>query len=748
MAPISERLKAVFSKSRSRSSSRTPTGNEPTRTSQQPGQGLNRPQLLPQVSQASGSDGNSGASSGAQTGALDIPASDHPQQGLVPAEAIAISKDPWDEAYDGLRKKESKLLACYERFLLSEANKSKSDDAAQRFPDLSSLDNFGRQSRLGAVLEAQKGALESAALGFKLGDYQVVVKDEFKRLVSAVIWAKDFIAAGAKNEPHAALAWAGVSVLLPLLLNPALQEKAATEALDHIQHVVLRYRVIQKGLFTHDPTDAVLADETSKLVTGLRSNTVKLYTHILELQLRMAIYLCRGTVSQYFRDVAKVDDWEDMLKQVKATEVDGEAMIQTLSHDKVDQIKRSTKEQAEQFAKVLLILESQGPVLHDIALRTKRIEDTQTKHIESHDAKARLLDSLYFPDYKLRVDSLTLPESKTFDWIFKTNSARTLIDWPSFPEWLERDSDPYWITGKAGSGKSTIMALIAGDAVTKTHLRVWAKDTVPHIFRFFFWRLAENTLMKSLEGMLRSLLYQIFRAMPELAKIIADQHVEDAIRIPTWTVQKLADLMMTSLALVTGEHSILFILDGLDELEGDQHTLLEFLKPMSGFSCVKLCLSSRAEVQLDRWFGCKAHLQMERLNARDIRIYAEQRLHSLVPTKELAKLTADRADGVFLWAVLVTDDLLRCIHKGYDESALEKRLARRPKKIEDLFAEILRGVDEDDRTTVYFFVRSMLLPRYHHPVTGRSYPLNIGLLATVMFAQETHISYQAFASKW
>lgn len=38
----------------------------------------------------------------------------------------------------------------------------------------------------------------------------------YKKTVGMVLFAKDFISQVASNEPHAALAWAGVSMLLPV----------------------------------------------------------------------------------------------------------------------------------------------------------------------------------------------------------------------------------------------------------------------------------------------------------------------------------------------------------------------------------------------------------------------------------------------------------------------------------------------------------------------------------------------------
>ena len=44
----------------------------------------------------------------------------------------------------------------------------------------------------------------------------------------------------------------------------------------------------------------------------------------------------------------------------------------------------------------------------------------------------------------------------TFDWIFSE-------DGPGFAQWLKDGKGVYWIYGKAGSGKSTLMKFISSD---------------------------------------------------------------------------------------------------------------------------------------------------------------------------------------------------------------------------------------------------------------------------------------------
>jgi len=74
--------------------------------------------------------------------------------------------------------------------------------------------------------------------------------------------------------------------------------------------------------------------------------------------------------------------------------------------------------------------------------------------------QASIIESLSFEAIRLRQDAVARASEDTFSWVFQTGSTKK-TGWPSFPAWLEGDvKQPYWITGKPGSGKSTLMSFV------------------------------------------------------------------------------------------------------------------------------------------------------------------------------------------------------------------------------------------------------------------------------------------------
>ena len=103
---------------------------------------------------------------------------------------------------------------------------------------------------------------------------------------------------------------------------------------------------------------------------------------------------------------------------------------------------------------------------------------------------------------------------KTFNWIFEDSDAHHK-PWSNFRSWLHEDSGCYWVRGKAGSGKSTLMKFIAASEKTKEALNKWTGPNQLITCSHFFWH-AGTELQKNVQGLLRTLLYQIFKQRRDL----------------------------------------------------------------------------------------------------------------------------------------------------------------------------------------------------------------------------------------
>lgn len=83
-----------------------------------------------------------------------------------------------------------------------------------------------------------------------------------------------------------------------------------------------------------------------------------------------------------------------------------------------------------------------------------RARDTEANRILAQN----IINGLSFPEIYTRESNITESFEDTFTWIFQHDGTRP---WSDFVNWLKNGNDLYWINGKAGSGKSTLMKFVA-----------------------------------------------------------------------------------------------------------------------------------------------------------------------------------------------------------------------------------------------------------------------------------------------
>ena len=95
-----------------------------------------------------------------------------------------------------------------------------------------------------------------------------------------------------------------------------------------------------------------------------------------------------------------------------------------------------------------------------------RIEGDVSSDREQSQRKA-LRESFAFPEILLRQDQIADAFAETFEFMFTLRPDGYLED--SFIDWLHSDRDLFWISGKAGSGKSTPVNFLSQDPRTSRY---------------------------------------------------------------------------------------------------------------------------------------------------------------------------------------------------------------------------------------------------------------------------------------
>ncbi|KAF7590772.1 hypothetical protein BBP40_002388 [Aspergillus hancockii] len=123
-------------------------------------------------------------------------------------------------------------------------------------------------------------------------------------------------------------------------------------------------------------------------------------------------------------------------------------------------------------AEVIILTDNQAAV----QARAEQLSDLRlyfsktTRELRDQEIAARILDQIPLREITDREDMVANAQRVTFRWLFiPPDEMRD--SWSSLPEWLAEKDGLYWITGKAGSSKSTLMKFLLHDPRTRRYLQ-------------------------------------------------------------------------------------------------------------------------------------------------------------------------------------------------------------------------------------------------------------------------------------
>ncbi|PMD38598.1 hypothetical protein L207DRAFT_461057, partial [Hyaloscypha variabilis F] len=300
---------------------------------------------------------------------------------------------------------------------------------------------------------------------------------------------------------------------------------------------------------------------------------------------------------------------------------------------------------------------------------------------------------------------------QTFNWIFEDPKACGK-PWANFQKWLREDSGCYWVEGKAGSGKSTLMKFISANPKTQELLKEWAGECELMTGSYFFW-LAGTSLQKNQEGLLRALLHTILskrrglisRVFPKLYDILLTRYAAPV----TFILAELREAFRALSRENLGNLKICFFVDGLDEFVGlPQDILSLFVESTGKSSILKMVLSSRPEPEFKEAFREYPSLRLEDLTGEDIKNYVTSKLHAHRRMRQLESqdpiaatsffsAVINRASGVFLWVVIVVRSLLEGLSDGSYLVELEAIVNGYPRELRDLYEHMFGRLKPSQR---------------------------------------------------
>jgi hypothetical protein len=357
-----------------------------------------------------------------------------------------------------------------------------------------------------------------------------------------------------------------------------------------------------------------------------------------------------------------------------------------------------------------------------LSLGRSAIADAVGQAIEEEKRQQRILDMLWFRTINAREKEIAAAHAETMDWALRP--PRDGDKWDDLAAWLRAGEGIYWVSGKAGSGKSTLMKRLVQHSRTKELLGDWAGGSPCNLVNFFFWYHGTPE-QQSLEGLSRSLLHQILsqhrsaipEVLPEMWKELEHTPLNQshAVKLPSPTETKAAfKTLGGSKASEFGRFCV--FIDGLDEFTGDYQDAIAFIKELTTNPCFKVVVSSRPIPDCRAGFEHFPGLRLQDLTRRDITKYVDdvigghKHMRKLitrhpVQAQELRDDLVVKSSGVFLWVVLACRSLLSGFAHSDQLADLQSRLTDLPPQLEDMFKLMLSRIDKRNREQGAFMLR-------------------------------------------
>lgn len=347
-----------------------------------------------------------------------------------------------------------------------------------------------------------------------------------------------------------------------------------------------------------------------------------------------------------------------------------------------------------------------------------------------------ILEILTFPSIDERELAIEKAYADTCIWIMddghsaETNNPST----PQFKSWLKNSESIFWISGKAGCGKSTLMKFIYQHKDTTAALAQWAGNKKLIRAGHFFLERGDD-MQKSREGMIRSILCQILGDRRDLIPIAFPNFFGNvpptSETINTWKNLNLAfDAVLDGLA----DSKVCLFIDGLDEyrmvekkheytqeqldclsdgakedeswglsdwiVDGHKE-IAELVLRFNDRSNAKICLSSRELGVFEQRFSSLPRLEVHHYTSGPIEQYCEGRLAKQAPSlgdrSSFVSSITTKSRGVFLWVRLVVDMLVDGTADGDLAPELWKTLENLPGRLggrNGLYMRMMQNVKE------------------------------------------------------
>jgi hypothetical protein len=421
----------------------------------------------------------------------------------------------------------------------------------------------------------------------------------------------------------------------------------------------------------------------------LEERLCALYKAILLFQMKSICYYYRDQIANFFRQLGRIDDWNDARQGVVNAE---NAFVRDWNQYKKAQA-------SELWDKLLEAAKNTNTQLRDIS-QTLREFVTQHSNFIALQEKIHLdeKDNRCLQDLRVidaQDDMTRIEKSKggmcddVSDWIFNHENYTAFTSW-------EASSSPsrrlLWIKGPAGTGKTMLMISII------RHLFHQPAPLVPSMSYFFCQSKKANR--NNATDIMRSLMWLLLYQQPDLIKHLRAEYDRsgDGLFTDDTALEAVSRLFKT---ILKDARPVYLLVDALDECEEGLGDLIGLIfTSLANSDKVRWLVSSRPEVALTENFP-EIVAELDVLSRKDrVEKYIQYRISDLKAPRlkytdevlhSVTEIISERAESNLLWVFLVFNDL-----KEMHGSFAIQNIKDYPPGLSELYDYKMRRIEEND----------------------------------------------------
>ena len=571
---------------------------------------------------------------------------------LAPAvEDINKPVDLWKRAYQDLTIPEKALVETFERNILYIANATA--DTEQTPFDYGSIQKLAEQK-----IDARK----TERLFIQLGNHPMEFRAVGEKIIEGLLWSSTFIGAAVSTQPYAALAWSGVSMVLPLLLNNSKQDSTMIEGLEKITNLMQLFHIRE---------EIYLRDVRRHPWPEFEVAVVKLYSTVFEYDAGVINHLSDPTAKRGLSGTFLPRRWDATMKRIQDAKQQCEEFANLLDKSR----------EAEQFGSIQETFAS---------LKAFRGEHQRYRQ---DDQEARLLQVLS-SDYKGDKKTISDRSDGTCEWFLH---EQAVLDWRKC-----NMTSLLWVSGCPGCGKTVLSKALIDDMIITDN---FLSSTVC----YFFFQAGQERGGRAADA-LSAILHQLFQNTNLTPHGFASYKNHGANLSQMFT-----DLweILVKCAQDSKAGRITCVIDALDECEEDfrNHFIRELACLCSSkgtnqrVGCIlKFIVTSQPcddiKDQFERLSGNGSYLHIDIDSystdlGRDIDLVIDRQVKEFArkfdskKQKFIADHLKSRDNRTYLWLVLTTDIIKESRIEYCKFPNIKKLLFGLPDKFSDQYNRIL-----------------------------------------------------------